>query len=224
MHLKIGAVAVAGMMLVANQCQAVVLAWDPSTNNVDGSSLTDLGGYKVYWGHYPGVYGATTDVGNVITCPLSNPGLTGLVYFAITAYNTNNVESDLSAEIVWAAFTPTNPVISSYPYSSKTSKLSLSGSAPVKNTDGSSCLTQVVAYIVGYGQTSRGSGPYTYTQVSNVVGQVVNITSNTGTWYVSICASNLWGAVGPWSPEVSFGTSIPKSPRLKAISPLDLRQ
>lgn len=224
MHSKIVAIAVAGMMLMANQSQAVVLAWDPSTNNVDGSLLTDLGGYRVYWGHYSGVYGATVDVGNVTTDFLGSPGLTGLVYFAVTAYNTNNVESGFSSEIVWAAFAPTNPVISSSSYSSKTGKLSLSGSAPTLNTDGSSCLTQVVAYIVGYGQTSRGSGPYSYTQVSNIVGQVVNIASNSGTWYVSICASNMWGAVGPWSPEITFGTTTPKPPRLKAISPLDLRQ
>jgi hypothetical protein len=218
------AVAVCGMVLFASLCQAVTLAWDPPTNNVDGTALTDLGGYKVYWGHYPRTYDTNADVGNVTSIVLNNPGMTGLIYFATTAYNTNNLESDFSAEMTWCAFVPTNPVISSYSYSAKTGKLTLSGTAPTKNTDGSSCTTQIVAYIVGYGQTSRSGGGYAYTQTSNVVNQVVTIASNSGTWYSSLCASNLWGGVGPWSPEISIGTSTPKAPKLKAIAPLDLRQ
>ena len=220
------ALVVAGMMLMASLslCQAVTLAWDPPTNNVDGTALTDLGGYKVYWGHYSRSYDTTSDVGNVTSGTMNNPSLTGLIYFAATAYSTNSLESDFSIELVWCAFAPTNPVITSYPYSAKTGKLVLSGSAPIKNTDGSSCGTQVVAYIVGYGQTSRGVGDYPYMQTSNVVNQVVNIASNSGTWYASICASNLWGAVGPWSPEITFGTSTPKPPKLKTIVPLDFRQ
>jgi hypothetical protein len=218
------AVVVAGMIVMAGLCQAVTVAWDPPTNNVDGTALTDLGGYKIYWGHHPGTYDTNHDVGNVTADAVTFPGMTGLIYFAATAYNTNNVESDFSAELVWCAFAPTNPVINSHPYSAKTSKLTLSGLAPTKNTDGSSCATQVVAYIVGYGPTSRGAAAYAYTQTSNVVNQVVNIASNSGTWYVSMCASNQWGAVGPWSPEISFGTSTPKPPKLKAIVPLDFRQ
>lgn len=178
----------------------------------------------VYWGHNSGTYGTSADVGNVTSDTMSNPGLTGLIYFAATAYSTNNIESGFSSELVWCAFAPTNPVISSYPYSTRTGQLTLSGLNPTLNTDGSSCATQVVAYIVGYGKTSRSAGAYGYTQTSNIVNQVVNIASNSGTWYVSICASNQWGAVGPWSPEFAFGTSTPKPPRLKAIVPLDFRQ
>jgi len=213
-----------GLIVMSGRCQAVTLAWDPPTNNVDGSVLTDLGGYTVYWGHHSGTYSTSTDVGNVTSDSVNNPGLTGLIYFAATAYNTNNIESGFSVELVWSAFAPTNPVINSYPYSPKTGQLTLLGLNPTLNTDGSSCDSQVVAYIVGFGKTSRSVGSYTYTQTSNIVNQVVNIASNSGTWYASICASNQWGAVGPWSPEISFGTGTPMPPRLKAIVPLDFRQ
>jgi Putative Ig domain len=78
----------------------VTLTWMPPTENTDGSVLTDLAGYVVYWGTVSGSYP------NSVT--LSNPGLTSYVvdnllsgttyYFATTAYNNDGMESTFSNE------------------------------------------------------------------------------------------------------------------------------
>ncbi len=76
------------------------LTWTPPTENSDGSTLTDLSGYVVYWGTITGNYS-----NSVI---LENAGLTSYVienlapgqtyYFAMTAYNEGGVESGYSNE------------------------------------------------------------------------------------------------------------------------------
>ena len=76
---------------------SAVLSWQPPTQNADGSPLTNLAGYKVYWGTSPGSYP------NSVT--LNNPGLTtyvvdnlvsGTYYFVVTALNTLGAESQMS--------------------------------------------------------------------------------------------------------------------------------
>ena len=78
----------------------VTLAWTPPTENVDGSALVDLSGYKIHVGDQPQSYSETISV--------SNPGLTRFVidalppgthYVAMTAYNTSGAESDYSEEV-----------------------------------------------------------------------------------------------------------------------------
>ena len=84
----------------------ISLAWGAPTTNSDGSPLTDLAGYYVYYGTALGVYGSpvdakiiTTDANNVVTYTLT--GLThGQTYFiAVTAYDTFHNESQLSNEV-----------------------------------------------------------------------------------------------------------------------------
>ncbi|HEY3515780.1 MAG TPA: putative Ig domain-containing protein, partial [Gammaproteobacteria bacterium] len=76
---------------------SATLSWVPPTTNTDGSPLTNLAGYKVYWGPSPGNYPNSTT--------LANPGLTsyvvsnlspGTYYFVATAYNSAGVESAFS--------------------------------------------------------------------------------------------------------------------------------
>jgi hypothetical protein len=76
---------------------SATLSWLPPTENADGSPLTNLAGYKVYWGTAQGNYP------NVVT--LGNPGLSsyvveslvpGTYYFVTTAYTSTGVESAYS--------------------------------------------------------------------------------------------------------------------------------
>ncbi|MBI5097018.1 MAG: hypothetical protein HZB32_05175 [Nitrospirae bacterium] len=76
-----------------------VLSWDPPTTNVDGSPLTDLNGYRIYYGIFPGVYETVTDVGNVITSTVTNLTDGSLYYFAVTTYDLSGNESDFSNEV-----------------------------------------------------------------------------------------------------------------------------
>jgi hypothetical protein len=215
----------AGLLLGAYARGASVnLAWDPPTNCVDGTPLADLGGYKLYYGstsRTAKAYSTTNDVGNVTTTTVSN--LTGLVYIAVSAYNESLDESDYSDELIWAAFAPNAPAISSYKYAVKTGKLTLTGAQPTKNTDGSSCVGKIGGYIAGYGQVSRTVAPYTNFSESATPSRTLSIPTNSGTWYLSMATTNIWGSIGPWSAELSFGTSLPGKPKLLSVPPMDLR-
>src|SRR3989344_2041700 len=87
-------------VLVASPAIAgqAVLSWDPPTTNTDGSWLTDLGGYRLYYGTASGNYGSVIDAGNVITHTVT--GLSnGTYYFVVTAYDTSGNESGFSNEV-----------------------------------------------------------------------------------------------------------------------------
>jgi hypothetical protein len=79
--------------------------WNPVKTYTDSSSLTPAG-YKIYFGTAPGYYTKTV---NIMTGQLSNPNsprytINGLsrgtkYYFAVCAYDSSNVDSDLSIEV-----------------------------------------------------------------------------------------------------------------------------
>ncbi len=81
----------------------ISLAWDAPTTNSNGSPLTDLAGYRIYYGTSSGLYAQSVDVGKVTAYTLT--GLTkGQTYFiAIAAYDISNNESGLSNEVSGAA-------------------------------------------------------------------------------------------------------------------------
>ncbi|MEM9055943.1 MAG: Ig-like domain-containing protein [Pseudomonadota bacterium] len=73
------------------------VSWDPPTQNVDGSPLNDLAGYRIYYGTTPGSYPNQVAV--------NNPGLSSFVvenlapgtyYFVTTAFDAAGNESALS--------------------------------------------------------------------------------------------------------------------------------
>lgn len=64
----------------------------------DANSESDLSGYRIYWGTASGVYGNVEDVGNVTNGTVTIDA-SGTWYFAVTAYDTSNNESDFSSEI-----------------------------------------------------------------------------------------------------------------------------
>ncbi len=78
----------------------VSVSWQPPTVNSDGSTLTDLAGYKILWGAQSGQYTASVAI--------SNPGLVryvieslppGKYFFAMVAVNSVGNESDASPEV-----------------------------------------------------------------------------------------------------------------------------
>jgi len=76
----------------------VTLAWDAPTTNADGTKLTDLAGYKLYYGAESGVYTKTVDVGDITTFQVKGiPD--GPYFFAVTAYDTMGNESGYSNEV-----------------------------------------------------------------------------------------------------------------------------
>jgi hypothetical protein len=71
------------------------LSWAAPTQNTDGSSLTDLAGYRVYYGTSADALTQVIDVSDVTTYVIN--GLSsGTYYFAVAAYSTAGTESALS--------------------------------------------------------------------------------------------------------------------------------
>lgn len=79
---------------------SATLTWQPPTERTDGTALTNLAGYRIYYGNSPGNYPSTVN--------LTNPGLTtyvidnlasGTWYFVMTSIDATGLES-----------TQTNPV------------------------------------------------------------------------------------------------------------------
>jgi len=78
---------------------SATLSWIAPTERTDGSTLTNLAGYRIRYGNARGNYGTTVNV--------SNPGLTtyvidnlvsGTYYFVVTAYDGAGAESSFSNE------------------------------------------------------------------------------------------------------------------------------
>ncbi len=77
----------------------ISLSWEAETTNADGSSLTDLAGYRIYYGTSPGVYTESVDVGNETTYTLIGLNRGQTYYVALTAYDTSLNESEFSTEV-----------------------------------------------------------------------------------------------------------------------------
>jgi len=70
------------------------LSWSAPTQNEDGSSLTDLAGYRIYYGTSPSNLSKRVEVGNPATTSTVITNLTsGTWHFAISAYTKNGAES-----------------------------------------------------------------------------------------------------------------------------------
>jgi hypothetical protein len=74
------------------------LTWSAPATNSDGSQLTDLAGFKIYYGTKPGSYPQAIDVGPVTRYQVTNLSMGTTYYFVITAYNQVGVESTPSNE------------------------------------------------------------------------------------------------------------------------------
>jgi hypothetical protein len=73
---------------------SVTIAWDPPTTNTNGTPLTNLAGYKIYYG--------TSPTSLTQSVQITNPGLSSYVienlspatwYFSLVSYTSSDVES-----------------------------------------------------------------------------------------------------------------------------------
>ena len=84
---------------------STTLSWQPPALNADGSTLTDLSAFKVYWGTTPGSYSKSTQISNAAARSYTVAGLTkGTWYFVVTALNAQGIESPYSN--VWSKTVP----------------------------------------------------------------------------------------------------------------------
>ncbi len=73
------------------------LTWEAPTTNVDGTALTKVVGYRIYYGSAPGAYKGYLDAGSRLDFSISVAP--GTYYFAVSAYNSSGGESIPSNEV-----------------------------------------------------------------------------------------------------------------------------
>jgi hypothetical protein len=77
--------------------EAATLSWTPPTKNVDGTALTNLAGYRIYYGASSNTLGQVVEIRNAGVSAYIVENLTpGTWYFAVTAFNAEGKESALS--------------------------------------------------------------------------------------------------------------------------------
>jgi len=83
--------------VVATASGAATLSWTPPTQNTDGTSLTDLAGYKIYWGTSQGNYTSSKTInGAGTTSDMVQQLVPGKYYFVVTAFDADSNESGYS--------------------------------------------------------------------------------------------------------------------------------
>jgi hypothetical protein len=76
---------------------SATLTWIAPTQNEDGTELTDLAGYRLYWGTTPGTYPNSVTIDNpTVTTYIVENLSPGTYEFVATSFNTSGVESSYS--------------------------------------------------------------------------------------------------------------------------------
>jgi hypothetical protein len=75
------------------------LRWQAPTENVDGSPLTDLAGYRVHWGTASRSYGSQVTLNDPTVTEWEADIPPGSYFFALTAFDVDGSESGYSNEV-----------------------------------------------------------------------------------------------------------------------------
>jgi hypothetical protein len=97
-----GSVGDAGATSPAAGDKSVTLSWSPPTRNSDGTSLTNLAGYTLHYGTESEDYTGSIEITSPTNTSYVVSGSTfppGTYYFAISAYNAQQVSSSMSGEV-----------------------------------------------------------------------------------------------------------------------------
>jgi len=126
------------IVALAGQAGEVTLAWEAPTEYADGSPLTELTGYRVYYGTSSGAYEGYRQAGLNTSLTVSN--LRGGVthYLTVTVLDSLGTESDFADEVAWSTNELAPPVVTRDPSSASVAELtpisftvSVSGDAPL---------------------------------------------------------------------------------------------
>ena len=91
-----------------------LLSWTPPTEREDGSALTDLAGYVIYYGLASGEYTREVEVGAGLSSYMIEGLSDGTWFFVMTAKDSSGLESDYSNE-VFKSIATLEPVVPSRP-------------------------------------------------------------------------------------------------------------
>jgi PKD repeat protein len=216
MRVSPSATAVLIMLVVMSaqlQAAQIQFTWTAPTTNADGITLTDLAGYRLYYGQTSGTLAQNVDVGNQTTYLLS--GLVGgqVYYFAVTAYNTSSNQGALSNETSATTSTdPPPPPVASFTGSPT------AGSAPLTVTFTDTSTGQLTTWAWTFGNNNGSSAQYPQHTYANAGTYTVTLTvngpggSNTATkqGYISVAVPlpPSSGLVAPYSFDEGTGSTV----------------
>jgi len=150
------------------QPSGITLGWDAVTN-------APIAGYRLYWGIAPHTYTQVVQAGPSPSATVSGLSNGVTYYFAVTAYNTNGVESGFSSEISITSGGTNLPVIT---LTSPTNNSVFTEPADISLAANVSSNAHVIDKVQFYLGTTllgqRTAPPYTLTW-SNVVAGNYNI-------------------------------------------------
>jgi hypothetical protein len=186
------------------QCAQVSLAWDPD-------NVSNLAGYKIYYGTASGNYQWNVDVGNVTNYPLGNLTIGSTYYAAATAYTNSGAESTYSNEVAFTVPSCTyaiSPASASFPASGGTGAVSIttypycnwttSASIPwITVTSGSGLGNGTMSYSV-----SPNTGTTSQTASITIAGKVFTVTESGQATYTITASAGSGGSISP-SGQVS---------------------
>jgi hypothetical protein len=79
---------------------SATLSWTPPTQRTDGSTLTNLAGYRIRYGNSPGNYNRSVTVSNASVSTYVIDSLSsGTYYFVVSAFDSAGGESDESSAV-----------------------------------------------------------------------------------------------------------------------------
>ncbi len=79
---------------------SATLSWTPPTQRSDGSTLSDLAGYKIHYGSAQGEYTQELDISNPGIAEYVVDGLaSGTWYFVVSSYDSTGAESSYSSPV-----------------------------------------------------------------------------------------------------------------------------
>ncbi len=88
------------LTVVAPVSGSATLSWVAPTQRTDNSALTNLAGFRIYYGKQAGSYPNSVSVTNAALTSYALSALpAGTYYFVVTAFDTNGVESNYSVPV-----------------------------------------------------------------------------------------------------------------------------
>ncbi|MBW8829792.1 MAG: fibronectin type III domain-containing protein [Burkholderiales bacterium] len=79
---------------------SISLSWTAPSTNADGSPVSDLAGYRVYYGTMQGLYSDNVTINNPATLSTTISNLPASTYYVVVrAFNQVNAESQASVEV-----------------------------------------------------------------------------------------------------------------------------
>jgi len=198
------------IMPVTAYCAQVTLAWDANTE-------PNIAGYKIYYGTGSRSYNWFVDVGNVTSYTVTGLADGSTYYFAATAYDTSNIESTYSAEVIYNSCT-----FSISPTSANVAQQGGTGTVQVSTQSGCRWTASSGAswFTITAGSQGTGSGAVSYsvssnaasaarTAASTIAGRVFTVNqAGTGTTYTISASAGSGGSISPSGTVVlSQGTS-----------------